>query len=199
MDEKNTNAPQENEALKDSKETLEKDINSKKEPEQNENAAKYSDADLDKIINKKFAEWKAKEEKAVKEAERLAKMTAAEKAEHQMNEAIKRAEEAEAKLNRYAMKSEARTILSEAKLNLPESLLDILISDDAESTKTRIDDFTKLFNEAVETAVKAKIAGNPPKTKSGAAATMSKEEIMAIKDPIARRKAIAENIELFNI
>lgn len=196
-EEKNTASSQENEAKNSNTETLEKNNKSKTEPEQTGNAAKYSDADLDKIINRKFAEWKAKEEKAVKEAERLAKMTATEKAEHQMKEAIKRAEEAEAKLNRYALKNEARTILSEAKLNLPEGLLDILVSDDAENTKTRIDEFKKLFTEAVEDAVKAKIAGNPPKTKSGAAARMTKEEIMAIKDPNARRKAIADNLEIF--
>ena len=35
---------------------------------------KYTDADVDKIINKKFAKWKEEAEKAEKEAEKLRKM-----------------------------------------------------------------------------------------------------------------------------
>ena len=36
---------------------------------------KYTDADVDKIINKKFAKWKEEAEKAEKEAEKLRKMS----------------------------------------------------------------------------------------------------------------------------
>ena len=43
-------------------------------------AAKYTDEDVDKILNKKFAEWQKNQEKKVSEAERLSKMTAEEKA-----------------------------------------------------------------------------------------------------------------------
>jgi Fe-S cluster biosynthesis and repair protein YggX len=41
----------------------------------------YSDADVDKIIEKKFAEWQKKQEKAVSEAAKLAEMNAQEKAQ----------------------------------------------------------------------------------------------------------------------
>ncbi|MCQ8264279.1 capsid assembly scaffolding protein Gp46 family protein, partial [Streptococcus suis] len=37
---------------------------------------KYTDADVDAIIDKKFAKWKAEQEKAESEAKKLAKMNA---------------------------------------------------------------------------------------------------------------------------
>ncbi|HEM5311586.1 TPA: DUF4355 domain-containing protein, partial [Streptococcus suis] len=40
---------------------------------------KYTDADVDAIIDKKFAKWKAEQEKAESEAKKLAKMNAEDK------------------------------------------------------------------------------------------------------------------------
>ena len=39
-----------------------------------ENKAKYTDADVDEILNKKFAKWQARQEEAVTEAKKLAEM-----------------------------------------------------------------------------------------------------------------------------
>ena len=44
-------------------------------------AAKYTDAEVDEILNKKFAKWQEKQQKAVDEAAKLAKMDATQKAE----------------------------------------------------------------------------------------------------------------------
>ena len=159
------------------------------------NEKKYSDADLDKIIGKKFAEWKAKEEKKVQEAERLAKMTAEEKANEEKNAAIKRAEEAEAKLERIGLVAEARKQLAEAKITVSDALLETLVTKDAETTKANITSFTALYNADLENAVKARIAGDPPKT--GGKASVTKEEIMAIKDTAERHKMIREHMDLF--
>ena len=41
--------------------------------------AKYTDDDLDRILNRKFAEWQKKKDKEVDEARRLASMTEEEK------------------------------------------------------------------------------------------------------------------------
>lgn len=178
-------------------ENKEKALDTTEETKEQEKApeAKYSDADLDKIIGKKFAEWKAKEEKRVKEAERLAKLTAEEKATEERDAAIKRAEEAEAKLERLGLVKEARTILTEAKVNISDTLLDMLVAGDADTTKSNISEFIKTYNADLEAAVKQRIAGTPPKT--GAKAVMTKEEIMAIKDTAERHQKIRENMELF--
>lgn len=190
MDEtKNANIETQDEEQKNTeqKETAPKE---EKQPE-----LKYSDKDLDAIIDKKFKAWKEKEAKAVKEAERLAKMTAEEKAEEEKQAAIRRAEEAEAKLERLGLMKTARDILAESKINLNDELLETLVAQDAETTKNNISNFTKLFNQAVEDAVKSRIAGTPPKT--GGKAKMTKAEIMAIKDTAERHQKIRENMELF--
>ena len=156
---------------------------------------RYSDKDLDAIIQKKFAKWKSDEEKRVKEAEKLAGMSAAEKAEHEMQEALKRAEAAEAKLAHLDLVKEARTVLAEKKVSVSDELLEVLVGKDAETTKANIDSFAGLFQKAVDEAVKEKLKGKTPK--SAGKATMTKEEINRIADPIARRKAIAENMSLY--
>ena len=180
--------------VKDTKDQETKPDEVKKEPEQKPEK-KYSDEDIDKIISKKFAEWKSKEEKAVKEAERLAKLSAEEKANEERDKAVKRAEEAEAKLARLDLIKEARSILNEAKVSISEELLEMLVTNDADTTKANISNFTKQYQADVEAAVKARIAGNAPK--SGGKATMTKEEIMAIKDNAERHAKIRENLELF--
>lgn len=57
--------------------------------------AKYTDDDLDRILNRKFAEWQKKKDKEVDEARRLASMTEEEKTkqkqadmERQLNELL---------------------------------------------------------------------------------------------------------------
>ena len=50
-----------------------------KEAEEGAEEKKYSDSDLDRIINQRFARWQKAQEKKVSEAERLANMTAEEK------------------------------------------------------------------------------------------------------------------------
>ena len=62
--------------------------------------------------------------------------------------------------------------------------------------------FSKIISDECEKAVKAKEAEwkvNRPAgfVGSGSYPSKTKEEIMAIKDPIERQKAIAENISLF--
>ena len=57
------------------------------EKETKEAEKKYSDADLNEIINQKFAKWQEKQDKAVAdakaEAEKLAKMNADQKAQYE--------------------------------------------------------------------------------------------------------------------
>ena len=45
---------------------------------------KYSDEDLDRIVNQKFAKWQKQKEAELEEAQKTAKMTAAEKEKHEM-------------------------------------------------------------------------------------------------------------------
>ena len=158
--------------------------------------AKYTDEDVDRLINKKFAKWKEEQQKAVEEAKKLATMDAQQKAEYERDQLQAKVDELLKKNALSEMTRVARKILSEKQINVSDELLSRLVSADAEETKKAVESFVSLFDAAVEKAVKEKLKGEPPKA-GKAKSTMTKEEIMKIKDSTARKKAIAENMDLF--
>lgn len=174
-------------------ETVEKD----KEPDRDERSVpKYSDNDLDRIFSKKFAEMKKKEEKDRTEAERLARMTAEEKA----NERIRILEEKLAAADRRdalaAMTKEARAMLQEKNINVNDELLGNLISDNADDTKASVENFISLFTAAVENAVKNALKGQTPKT-GASTSGYTKEQIMNVTNRAERQRLMKEYAHLF--
>lgn len=158
---------------------------------------KYSDADLDEIIGKKFAKWKEKQEQEISEAKKLAEMDAQQKAEYERDKLEKELAELKRENTLNAMGKTARTMLSEQGVHLPDALVSILVTEEAEGTKTNVDNFAQLFKEAVDAAVNEKLKSGTPKRMAGGK-TLTKAEILEVKDMEQRRKLIAENIELFN-
>lgn len=158
---------------------------------------RYSDKEVNDLIDKKFAEWQKKKDKEVAEATKLAGMNAQEKAEHERDRLQKELDELKRTASLAEMSKTARKMLSDSGINVPDDLLSLMVTTDAEETKKAIDGFTKLFKEAVESSVKERLKGETPKKGSGTAA-MTKEQIMAIKDPELRQKKMLENKSLFN-
>lgn len=158
---------------------------------------KYTDDDVDKMINKKFAEWQKKQEKKTSEAERLAAMSAEEKSNERIQAMEKRLAEYEKSALRADMTKQARTMLSDKGIHVPDELLSNLITDDAETTKAAVEAFTNLFNKAVEAAVKEKVKADPPKT-GGGGTGLTKEQILKVQNRAERQRLIKENIELFS-
>ena len=118
----------------------------------------FTQADLDKILNKKFAQWQKKTEEEKKEAERKAKLSEEERfaEERKEFEAMRKQFEYEKRVN-----STSKTLASN---NLPVEFADFLIAEDDEATTQRVDLFKNAFNEAVERSVTQRLKGNTPKT-----------------------------------
>lgn len=171
---------------------------SNKEQQNQSNDKKYSDKDLDEIIGRKFAKWQKDQEKAISEAKKLEKMNAEEKAKYERDKLQKELDSYKKKDAIAAMSKEARKMLSEQNITIDDNLLSLMVTDDAEATKKAIGDFAKAFSEAVENAVKERLKGNTPRKSSGSTKPMTKEEIMAIRDPELRQKKMLENKHLFN-
>ncbi len=161
---------------------------------------KYSDKDLDAILNKRFARWQKQQQAAISEAEKLAHMSEAEKSAKAMKDL--QAEIAELKRDK-ALADVARTargILAEEGVTVSEEILSALVTDDAEATDKRVKAYVKAFKSEVQAEVKRQLKGTQPKTGTpGGASGMTKAQIMAIKDQAARQKAIAENLNLFRV
>lgn len=128
---------------------------------------KYSDKDLDDIIDKRFARWQKEQQKAVDEAKKLGEMNAQQKAEYQRDQLQKELDALKKKDALAEMSKAARKMLSESNINVPDELLSMLVTTDAESTKAAVDGFSKLFKEAVESSVKERLRGEIPKRGTG--------------------------------
>lgn len=167
------------------------------EPKQdNKQQPKYTDADVDEIVSKRLAKWEKQQAAKVEEAAKLAEMNAQQKAEYERDKVQKELDEYKRRDTVNAMVAESRRQLSEQGIAVSDDILARLVGETAEETKASVDAFSTAFTAAVEDAVKKQLAGKAPAA-GVATKTMTKEEILAIKDPITRQAAIRDNIGLF--
>ena len=161
---------------------------------------KYTDADIDKIVKERLArERKAAEKKARQqaEAEKLKNMTAAEKRDAEFEQMKKELAELKAEKQNADMLSTASDILKDAGINVSSKLVGHLIAETADETKANVDEFVKLYNDAVNKGVKAAMKASGSNPKKGGTSTLTREEIMKVKNPAERQKLIKENMHLF--
>ncbi|MCB2940134.1 DUF4355 domain-containing protein [Streptococcus suis] len=123
---------------------------------------KYTDVDA--IIDKKFAKWKAEQEKAESEAKKLAKMNAEDKQKYQLDKREQDLADREAEITRRELTAEAKTILSER--GLPIELVDVVNLADADSVRDSIDAIQKTWEAAVLKGVADKTKGSAPMKKA---------------------------------
>ena len=144
----------------------------------------FTQAELDKILNKKFAQWQKKTEEAKAEAERKAKLTEAEKLaeERKEFERMKMQFEYEQRVN-----STSKVLASN---NLPIEFADFLIGDSDEATTQRVDLFKNAFNEALEKAVNERLRGRTPKASTSKTLEITKEDF--------RSMSYKEKMDLYN-
>lgn len=164
--------------------------------EDDKDKPKYTDADLDKIINQKFSQWQKRQEKAVDEAKKLEKMSADEKNAKKLSELQARLDEMEKKDAQSKMAASARKLLQDESIVVDDVIVSALIRDDAEQTKAAVDAFIKSFKTAVQNAAKVTFS-RPAKPKTGGSGEMTRADIMKITDRAERQKAIKAHPELF--
>lgn len=167
--------------------------------ETQEAEAKYTEEDLQRIVQERVAREQAKAQEAAEEAKKLAKMSAQEKLQHQLDKANARVAEMERNAAISGLKSTATQILSESGVTADDALLNILVTDDAETTNNNIKSFIAIVDAKSDELLRTKLKGNAPKvvTNATGATAKSKAEIMAIPDMAERQAEIARNIHLF--
>ena len=155
------------------------------------NEKTFTQEELDKILNKKFAQWQKKTEEAKLEAERRAKLTEAEKLaeERKEFEAMKKQFEYEQRVN-----STSKVLASN---NLPIQFADFLIAENDEATTQRVDLFKNAFNEALEKAITERLKGRTPKISTNKSVEVTKEQFNKM-DLVQRQKLFVENRELYD-
>lgn len=108
--------------------------------------------------------WKTITDDKVSEAEKLAVMSATEKAQYLQKKKEKELDDREAEINRKELQAMAKNVLAEKKL--PQELASILPYKDADTCKTAIDQVEKAFNTAVQDAVSDRLKGGEPMHKA---------------------------------
>ena len=185
-------------------ENTEVEANNEEGTEHTEPEKKYSDEDVNNIIDKKFAKWqkekdealKAKED-AIEEAKKLEKMNAEEKQEHERQKLEKELEEYKRKDQFYQLSKEASKMLSEHNIHADDELLEVLVKDDAEGTSKAVNGFVDLLNAKVEEGVKKALSGKSPKVHAKTEKVISAEEFKNMTYP-EKVQLKADNPEMYN-
>lgn len=145
---------------------------------------KYSDADVDRIVNERRARWEKEQATAIKaaqdEAAKLAKMNEAQKQQYELEKQQKANEDLQAEIEKLKqervhieLSKTAASLLQENGIDATDGILNFVVGKDAESTKTNIDAFVKIVEAQVKKAEVARATGSTPKVITHTGNTMS--------------------------
>lgn len=166
------------------------------EQQQQQEEKKFSQEEVNDIINKRLEREMKKFKQELSEAEKLAKLSEEEKAKLEIEKVQKELESEKAQFQKEKLEMEATKILS--KEGLPVDFAPVLLGADAEQTKANIDSFKASFQEAVQKAVDEKIKGGyTPKSGATDVPAVSLDEFknMNYKE---RTELFAKDPELYN-
>ena len=110
---------------------------------------------IDTAVTNAQTKWKTLTDDKVSEAEKLAQMTKEEKAEYRANKAEKALEDMKRLNARTDMAKEARKMLKEEEINIPDELVMNLVAEDADGTKKAVEAFATMYKEAVKDVTKS--------------------------------------------
>lgn len=158
----------------------------------------FTQAEVDKIAKERVARAEKDKEKAIAEAEKLAKMNADEKQRYELEKLQEENRQLKVAQNRFSLGKEATKMLAESGIIADDDTLEFVVREDAETTKVAVQNFSALIQSKVDAAVKEALKGTPPKKSAANNGAATKESILAIKDSSARIKAIQDNPHLFN-
>lgn len=135
--------------------TTEETVEETKEEQANsEVEKKYSDDDVNKIIDAKFAKWQADLAKKEDEAAKLAKMDEKEKSDYEKQKLQKEIDELKREKTLVEMSQRATSMLADKGIKASEGILSFVVKDTAEGTSENVKAFVDLI-EAEREVIKA--------------------------------------------
>lgn len=107
-------------------------------------------------------EYKQNVSSAKKEAEKLAKMNADQKAQYEQEKLRAENDELKAQVSRIELGKTATALLKEQKIEATQDILDFVVGSDADSTKANIDKFVGIIQAAIKAAEFERAKGKTP-------------------------------------
>lgn len=148
------------------------------------------------MIQAAIANYTKQQEQARSEAEKLASMNESEKLAYERDQYKTELENLKNQVVLAQMQGTARAILAEKNIHAPDELISMIVTADAETTKSNVARFAEMYTKAVEDGIRERMKSGTPRTGT-VKSSMTKEQILAIKDNKARIQAINENMQLF--
>ena len=148
------------------------------------------------MIRTAFADYAKQQEQARSESEKLAGMNESEKLAYERDQYKAELENLKNQITLTQMQGTARAILAEKNIHAPDELLSMIVTADAETTKSNVAKFADMYTKAVEDGIRERMKSGTPRTGT-VKNSMTKEQILAIKDNKARIQAINDNMQLF--
>lgn len=154
------------------------------DPKPTEESKKYTDADVDRIVNERRARWEKEQAAAIKAAEdeaaKLAKMNEAQKQQYELEKQQKANEDLQAEIEKLKqervhieLSKTAASLLQENGIDATDGILNFVVGADAASTKANIDAFVKIVEAQVKKAEVARATGTTPKVITNTGNAMS--------------------------
>lgn len=147
------------------KEVKEVDSKEKHEKEITEDEKKYSDKEVDEIINRKFAKWQKDQEEKIKEEKRLSKLTADERAKEEAKKKDDEIARLQAEIDRNNLEKDTVDRLNEE--GLPLEFKSFLMRENPEKTNETIKAFKEVYQKNVQEEVEKRFKGKTPKGSQG--------------------------------
>lgn len=150
------------------------------EEKQGEQQAKtFTQDEVNKIVSQRLERQKEQLKAKEDEAKKLSRMNAEQKANYELEKANKRAEEAAAKLARYEMRDSAKQMLADGGFNNADnSLLDLVVTDTAESTQANVNVLLTAIEAIREDERNKLLAGKTPKVGGKEIKPVSAQELI---------------------
>lgn len=151
--------------------------------------------ETDRRVSQALATQERKTQAKLREAEKLASMTAEEKYKYELDQREQAIAEKEHQLLLAENRAEASKILADKGLS--QTFLDFVIADTADEMNERISKIDRAFKECVKAEVEKRLGSNTPKMASSTRTTLTKEQFAAL--PVSRQQEIArQDRELYN-
>ena len=148
------------------------------------------------LVQQMLRDFTAKQQADQSEAAKLAGMNGTQRLEYERDNYKNQLAQLQKQVNLSQMQDTARAMLAEKNIHAADGLISAIVTENAETTKQNVEQFAKLFTDAVEAAVKERLKSGTPKA-GAPAGKMTKEQIFAIPDAEQRIDAIRNNMELF--
>ena len=153
------------------------------------------DEDVNKIIQSKHASWSKKLESEKSEAARLAQLSEEERQQALIQKEKEEFEAEKAKFRQDQLFVEkGKQLVAEG---MPAEFANRIVGDSAEEILADVKALRAEWDKAIEAKVNERLAGKTKTRVGGTGETLTKADIMKVKDSSERQRLIAQNRELF--